>query len=176
MRFVAIHSIRAVLALLAATALATTFSGTASAEDIRPPDATETASVVVAQDGDDYPAKWRDADKDSTFDDWGYYNRECTSWVAWALHSREDFEMPWAVGNANQWDDWATEAGYTVDDTPKAGAIAQTDDGDYGHVAYVSEVDGDSVTIEEYNYDGEGHYHSRDVAKSDFTYLHVTKD
>src|SRR4051812_8163035 len=45
-----------------------------------------------AGSGDDYP--YKDRAQDSGFDPWGEYFRECTSWVAWALHSRNGFEMP----------------------------------------------------------------------------------
>src|SRR5690349_9633 len=44
--------------------------------------------------GDDYPPQLKNAAQDSRLDPWREYNRECTSWVAWALHSRNGFEMP----------------------------------------------------------------------------------
>ncbi|MFC3454818.1 hypothetical protein [Amycolatopsis speibonae] len=37
---------------------------------------------VAAAGTDDYPAPWRSAAQDSLLDSWGYYNRECTSFVA----------------------------------------------------------------------------------------------
>ncbi|AGL16037.1 N-acetylmuramoyl-L-alanine amidase sle1 [Actinoplanes sp. N902-109] len=130
-----------------------------------------TATPALA-DTDDYPSSWRDAPMDSQFDDWGYYNRECTSWAAWRLHTR-GFEMPYAVGNADGWDDWARTAGYTVDSNPTVGAVAQHDSQGGGHVAMVTAVNGSTVTISEYNGDYNGNYGERDVAASDFVYLHL---
>ena len=43
-------------------------------------------------------------------------------------------------GNASNWANAAARAGYTVNNTPKAGAIMQTTQGAYGHVAYVESV------------------------------------
>src|SRR6266542_3646046 len=38
--------------------------------------------------GDDYPGRWKNRPQDSVLDQWREYNRECTSFVAWALYSR----------------------------------------------------------------------------------------
>lgn len=43
-------------------------------------------------------------------------------------------------GNANTWDENAIKDGYVVDKTPKVGSIMQSDDGTWGHVAYVTDV------------------------------------
>ena len=64
--------------------------------------------------GDDYPAAWRARRRDSVLDDWGNYNRESTSFVAWALASRNGFRMPFH-SNAIAWAPLARERGYTVD-------------------------------------------------------------
>ena len=43
----------------------------------------------------------------------------------------------------------------TVNNTPKAGAVMQTSQGAYGHVAYVESVNDDgSVKVSEMNYNG----------------------
>lgn len=128
-------------------------------------------------EGDDYPAKWRDFARDSVVDDWGYYNRNCTSWVAWALHARNGFEMPWAIGNAENWGNWAETHDYTVDANPAIGAVAwwDTSISDYGHVARVKSVDAakDEVTIEEYNWGDTGNYNCRTIKKGNPTgYIH----
>jgi hypothetical protein len=39
----------------------------------------------------DYAAYLRDARPDSLIDPWRFYNRECTSFVAWRLNSRNRF-------------------------------------------------------------------------------------
>ncbi len=56
---------------------------------------------------------------------------------------------------------------------PAVGAVAQTDDGRIGHVAWVSAVGDGTVTVEEYNYYVAGGYDVRTVPTSDFRYLHL---
>ncbi|WP_053720223.1 CHAP domain-containing protein [Saccharothrix sp. NRRL B-16348] len=133
--------------------------------------ATLVASPGSAWAGvDDYPAEWRNAAMDSRVDSWGYYNRECTSFVAWRLHARNGFEMPRAIGNAGGWGTWFAARGYAVNGTPAVGSIAESS----GHVAWVEGVHGDgTVTIEEYNYNYQGTYRQRRVAASTFRYIHV---
>jgi surface antigen len=112
-------------------------------------------------------------------DPWGFALRNCTSFVAWRLRETNgdtDFSnhmdgSHW--GDAWHWDDNASALGYLVDDVPAVGAIAQTDDGRIGHVAWVSAVGDGTVTVEEYNYYTPGGYDSRTVPTSDFRYLHV---
>lgn len=60
--------------------------------------------------------------------------------------------IPTSWGNANTWDDNARRDGYMVNNTPAVGAIFQTDSGEYGHVAYVINVNLDgSWVISEMN-------------------------
>lgn len=66
---------------------------------------------------------------------WG----NCT-WWAYAMRRWANSPIPNTWGNANTWDDNAKRDGYIVNDTPAAGAVFQTDEGPYGHVAYVIEV------------------------------------
>ena len=113
--------------------------------------------------GDDYPAKWRDATPDHLGDDWGYLNRECTSFVAWRLSQagRKNFS---GLHNANQ---WYSGSGLELKKTPKVGDVAWYNSGvggagSMGHVAYVAGVHGDKVDLEEYNYAPKIHaYHTR---------------
>lgn len=112
---------------------------------------------------DDYPAKWRSIPRDSTFDSWGEYNRECTSWVAWRLHGRNGFEMPFHA-DADQWGVKAKKLGYIVDRTPAVGAVAWWS---WRHVAWVEAVNPDgSITIEEYNHGSTGKYDERTIPAS----------
>lgn len=79
---------------------------------------------------------------------WG----NCTYW-AFAMRLWAGSPIPTTWGNANTWDDRARADGYVVNHTPMVGAVFQTDDGDYGHVAYVisvNPVNGD-WTISEMN-------------------------
>ncbi|WP_274315423.1 CHAP domain-containing protein [Staphylococcus hyicus] len=71
-------------------------------------------------------------------------------------------------GNANNWASAARAAGYTVNNTPRTGAIMQTSVGPYGHVAYVESVNKNgSVTVSEMNYGhGAGVVTSRTLSAS----------
>ncbi len=112
-------------------------------------------------------------------DPWGFALRNCTSFVAWRLRETNglsDFTTDLGggrFGNAGNWDDDAEALGYLVDDVPAVGAVAQTDDGRVGHVAWVSAVGDGTVTVEEYNYLVAGGYDVRTVPASDFRYLHL---
>jgi len=112
-------------------------------------------------------------------DPWGFALRNCTSFVAWRLRMTNGlagFEnhfggLHW--GNADHWDTTAAALGYLVDDVPAVGAVAQTDAGRVGHVAWVSAVGEGTVTVEEYNYAVAGGYDVRTVPTSTFRYLHL---
>ncbi|WP_159550467.1 peptidoglycan hydrolase PcsB [Streptococcus halichoeri] len=75
---------------------------------------------------------------------------QCT-WGAKAL-------APWAGnawGNGGQWATSARAAGFTVSSTPIPGAIAVWNDGGYGHVAVVVEVQNNSnIRVMESNFNG----------------------
>lgn len=97
----------------------------------------------------------------SGVDRWKFYNRQCTSFVAWRLNDAgiefHNFMKGGRFGNAENWAKNARKIGFKVNKTPKPGAVAQWDAGAFGHsywghVAYVTQVDGAKVTIEEYNY------------------------
>lgn len=128
---------------------------------------------------DDYPSKYKSAARDAVVDEWNFYNRECTSFVAWCLNSRNGVAFTnWyggvRWGNANNWGNAAKSIGIAVDSTPAVGAVAWSNSGQYGHVAWVSAVNGNNVTIEEYNYNYNGNYNTRTVAKSSFSgYIHI---
>ena len=112
-------------------------------------------------------------------DRWGFVLRNCTSFTAWRLQERNrmagfanDFRgAHW--GNAENWDDVARALGYRVDAVPAIGAVAQTDDGPAGHVAWVSAIGPGTVTIEEYNFATPGGYGTRTVPVGTFRYLHL---
>ena len=122
--------------------------------------------------GDDYPAALKNQPMDHVVDQWGERNRECTSFVAWALASRNRFNMPFH-DNAVGWGPDARARGYRVDSHPAVGSVAWSNARPYGHVAYVEDVNGSQVHIEEYNHDGTGHYTSRTVPSAAFNgYIH----
>lgn len=133
----------------------------------------KTANTVSAARGDDYPAYLKNAAPDSVIDPWRLYNRECTSFTAWRLSSANGFTIPGAYGNGGQWGYRARREGYRVDNNPAIGSVGWLDDGSYGHVAWISNVMGDNVEIEEYNYGWNHSYHKRVAHKSAFTgYIH----
>src|SRR5260370_3869934 len=87
----------------------------------------------------------KDSTKDKYIDPWGEYNRECTSYAAWMLHSVNGFEMPFN-DNASNWGTRARNLGYTVNMTPAVGSIYWTSS-HLGHVAWVQSVSSDGKTI-----------------------------
>lgn len=124
--------------------------------------------------GDDYPAAWRFAEG---YDQWGYAMGNCTSFVAYRLKNVNHIEPPRALGNGAQWGASARGYGYRVDKTPARGSVAYFDDGGYGHVAWVADVRGDNVIIEEYNWYINGiydhSYHTQTLPISHYTgYIH----
>ncbi len=136
--------------------------------------------TISSYAADDYPAKYKNAGQDTLIDEWNFYNRECTSFVAWCLNSRNNVpfhnnykNVHW--GNAQNWGNAARSCGITVDGTPAKGSVYWSNSGKYGHVAFVASVDGDSVRIEEYNYGSkQGAYNERTVNKGSASgYIHI---
>jgi surface antigen len=122
--------------------------------------------------GDDYPATWKNAPQDAMLDNWKMFNRECTSFAAWALSSRNGYDIPF-FDNAVNWGPRARAIGVAVNGSPAVGSIAWSNSGAFGHVAWVAAVGGGTVTIEEYNRDYHGHYSTRTVPAGSFTgYIH----
>ncbi|EHI75315.1 N-acetylmuramoyl-L-alanine amidase sle1 [Streptococcus criceti] len=133
----------------------------------------KSVNTVSAARGDDYPAYLKNAVPDSVIDPWRLYNRECTSFTAWRLSSVNGFTIPGAYGHGGQWGYRARREGYRVDNSPAIGSVGWLEDGSYGHVAWISNVIGDNVEIEEYNYGWNYNYHKRIAHKSAFTgYIH----
>src|SRR5664279_2318827 len=109
---------------------------------------------------DDYPSKLRSAAQDSLVDPWLFYNRECTSFVAWRL--THDAGVPFGNyylgvhwGNASNWSYAASQVGVPVDGKADVGAVAWWAKGSpgssRGHVAWVMAKTATSITVEEYN-------------------------
>src|SRR5438445_117377 len=94
--------------------------------------APATAAFAV----DDYPVALQNPLPDTVTDSWGFWNRECTSFVAWRMTQAR--VQRGGVPFTNAWGKGA-----------RLQALAE------GHVAYVSAVAPDgSVTIEDYNGSG----------------------
>lgn len=117
--------------------------------------------------GDDYPAYYKNGSQ--AIDKWSMYSRQCTSFAAFRLSNVNGFEIPAAYGNANEWGYRARREGYRVDSVPTIGSIAWSTAGGYGHVAWVSNVMGDNIEIEEYNYGYTGSYNKRIIKANTMT-------
>ncbi|MBO0441769.1 DUF5776 domain-containing protein, partial [Candidatus Enterococcus ikei] len=121
----------------------------------------------MAKIGDDYPAKWRNLPLDGAIDTWGMYTRECTSFVANRLSVVNKFNItrPPSNWNANVWGNNAQSMGYKVDKNPTIGSVAWWNA--KFHVAWVAEISGNNVLIEEYNNPaGSGNYATRWIDKN----------
>lgn len=137
--------------------------------------ALHPAPANAASGVDDYPSRLKSAPQDSLVDPWLFYNRECTSWVAWRLNSENqvDFYNYWKGehwGDASHWKAAALAAGVRVDNNPTRGAVAWWAAGSAGssrgHVAWVQTVGAGAITIEEYNYLHRGRYDTRTISSS----------
>ena len=140
---------------------------------------------MTVEAADDYPQKYKDKDPDEIVDEWNFYNRECTSFVAWRLNNNNGIEFTNQYGGLSRWGyayEWKAAAetlGIKVDMNPAVGAVAwngQNQNGAYstGHIAWVSAVNGNNVTVEEYNWSTSGGYGTRTVDKSKFAgYIHI---
>jgi surface antigen len=106
----------------------------------------------------------------------GFNYRNCTDFVAWFLGvGWSSFRFPAGRGNASDWAAYAGNAGLKVVHSPTVGDVAwwgRERAHGFGHVAIVTAVNSNgTVTIAEYNGDGEGDYDLRPNVVAD-AYLH----
>ena len=115
-------------------------------------------------------------------DDWGYFYRNCTSYVAWRSAQfgyALDLDGPdrRSLGHGGAWADNAERYDeLRVSDEPKVGSFAIFNIGGFGHVAFVEEVVGSRVRISEYNFAplGGGEYSERWIPRYQPTaYVHT---
>ncbi|WLC97585.1 tape measure protein [Leuconostoc carnosum] len=107
--------------------------------------------------GDDY--LFKNKSKDSGADPWGYFYRECVSFVASRLKNMGVSANLFShLGNGADW----TNASVKHTNNPKPGDVAVYSAGsEFGnHVAMVNGVQGDKISGEEYNWNGDGKYHT----------------
>lgn len=99
----------------------------------------------------------------------------CT-WYAYERRQQLGSSIGSFWGNANTWDDNARAAGFTVNGTPKAGAILVDNAGYYGHVAIVERVlDNGDVYLSEMNYAGFNVVSNRTISAGQaagYVYIH----
>lgn len=120
--------------------------------------ATDSGGSMSAV-GDDYPAKWKAMGIDAMADPWGYFIRECVSFVANRLNnSGVNPALFSGLGNGNQW----VNAQVPHLSKPKVGSVAVYGPGSLfdNHVAMVTSVNGDRYSGEEYNWSRDGLYHT----------------
>lgn len=119
--------------------------------------ANEKASpeVQAGAIGDDYQFKDRAAD--SGTDPWGYFFKECVSFVASRLANQGVNPSLFShLGNGNMW----LNARVPRSNTPRPGMVAVYAKNGQNHVSTVSGVSGDTFSGEEYNYAGSHAYHA----------------
>lgn len=128
------------------------------------------SSVAMGAKGDDY--RFKDRAKDAGADPWGYFFRECVSFVASRLANLGVNPGLFShLGNGNQWG--AARVPHLS--RPKPGTVAVYTGGPVSsnHVSFVTGVHGDTMDGEEYNWMGTGQYHqySNRPISSASTYL-----
>lgn len=119
--------------------------------------ANEKASpeVQAGAIGDDYQFKNRAAD--SGADPWGYFYKECVSFVASRLANQGVNPSLFShLGNGNMW----LKAPVLHSSTPRPGMVAVYAKNGQNHVSTVSGVAGNTFSGEEYNYAGSHVYHA----------------
>jgi peptidoglycan hydrolase CwlO-like protein/surface antigen len=119
--------------------------------------------------GDTYPSPLCNSPQDSLIDQWGLYNRECVSYVAWKEYSNGKM-VPYGLGNAGDWPSNVPRGWVTS--TPQAGdaAVRPAISGygfweggqwvaDVGHVMYIEHVNSDgTIAVSQYNASLNGEY------------------
>lgn len=113
------------------------------------------------------------APQDTQVDPWGLYNRECVSYVAWALEQRfgkivKNFN---GQGNAMDWPSSAPRfsGAYRVYSPQPGDAVVLPASGSFapiGHVMIVESVSGNTMHVSQYNFYGTGQYSTMDVQNS----------
>jgi len=127
-----------------------------------------------------------------TVDDWKFFNRECTSYVAWRMNQALGAEKDRPIffnrmraevlagggrwSDAANWEERARALGFSVRPTPVVGAVAHWRLGEMGpgHVAYVEAVRMDgSVDLTEYNRQGDHKFGYRCGVSGIPRFIHV---
>lgn len=88
------------------------------------------------------------------------YNSDASSYPTGQCTWGVKTVAPWVGdywGNGGQWAESAARDGFRTGNTPEVGSVASWDDGGYGHVAYVTDVDPATgyVKVLEANYNGD---------------------
>lgn len=111
---------------------------------------------------------------DSGVDNWGMYNRQCVSYTAFKV-AQSGRHMPYwgGRGNAKNWPNNARAAGIPVDGNPRAGDVAISTAGFYGHAMYVEAVlGGGKILISQYNAAWDGRYSEAVISAGGLHFIH----
>lgn len=117
--------------------------------------------------------------QDSQVDPWGLYNRECVSYVAWALSARFGKQVNNFAGEGNAYE-WPSSApalsGAVRVYNPQPGdAVILPVDGSFapiGHAMIVESVGSDGwIHVSQFNFYGTGEYSTMDIRNSGVIFL-----
>ncbi|MDK2899150.1 MAG: peptidoglycan DL-endopeptidase CwlO [Patescibacteria group bacterium] len=112
--------------------------------------------------------------QDSIVDPWQLYNRECVSYVAWALSERFDKDVGGFHGSGMP-DEWLSSsvnysnATRVYDPQPGDAVVLPSTNDDFapvGHLMIVESVSGDNIHVSQYNFYGTGEYSTMDIKNS----------
>lgn len=116
----------------------------------------DEGTAAMGAKGDDY--RFKDRAKDAGADPWGYYYRECVSFIASRLANLGVNPSLFShLGDGRQW----VSARVPHLSRPKPGVVSVYTGGPVSsnHVDFVTAVHGDTYDGEDYNYNGDGKYH-----------------
>jgi tape measure domain-containing protein len=116
----------------------------------------DEGTVAIGAKGDDY--RFKDKAKDAGVDPWGYYYRECVSFIASRLANLGVNPSLFShLGDGRMW----VSARVPHLSRPKPGVVSVYTGGPVSsnHVDFVTAVHGDTYDGEDYNYNGDGKYH-----------------
>lgn len=116
--------------------------------------------------------------QDTSVDPWNLYNRECVSYVAWALQNRfhKSVQPFHGDGNAMDWPYAAPRwsGAYRVYDPQPGDAVILPASGNFapiGHAMIVESVNGGDVFVSQYNFYGTGQYSTMWIKNSGVIFL-----
>ncbi len=116
--------------------------------------------------------------QDTSIDPWNLYNRECVSYVAWALQNRfhKSVQPFHGDGNAMDWPGAAPRwsGAYRVYDPQPGDAVILPASGNFapiGHAMIVESVNGGDIFVSQYNFYGTGQYSTMWIKNSGVIFL-----
>ena len=133
--------------------------------------ANNFGNVTTDANGNSYPYRNRCPGANLSFLAYGGYVCQCTSYAGWKAYETYGVRIS-SWGNANNWGNSARARGYRVDSNPAPGTVAYSTSGPYGHVMWVESVNGNTITLSEYNYVYGNFSRRSGVPASAYHYIH----